>query len=295
MATTFTRADAKVSVPAEVASTVFKKAREASVVGRLATASPLSLSGSVVPIYDGEVNMGTVAEGGKKPVQKPSASVVTITPQKMAAIVVVSDELIRQNPGEMFEAIQADMADAVGRALDSLVLYGADAITGSRIAGQSAVIDTTKKVTVAGNDYKTAILSGIDLVGQSYDVDGIAADSRVRSRLLATVNETQFGLPNMAASEFSVAGLPTAFGRTVGRNGGVDKTTRLVLGDWDRVRYGFATDIEITRSNEATIVDSDGSMISLFQNNLTALRIETTIGAAVLDKDAFAVVNAATA
>lgn len=238
--------------------------------------------------------MGVVAEGGRKPLEKPGTSMHTITPHKMAAIVVVSDELIRQNPGQVFENIQADLADSVGRALDSLVLHGTDARTGIKISGQTAVTDTTNSVALANGDYKAAVLSGFDLVGTQYDVDGIAADSKAKAKLLATVNETQFGLPNLAAQEFSVAGVPTAFGRTVGRNGGEDKDTRLVLGDWDRVRYGFASGIEITRSNEATIVDDGGEVISLFQNNLVALRVETFIGATVLDTNAFATVNEST-
>lgn len=293
MANTFlTRADSKVQVPAEIAKSVFKNAREASVVARLANSTPLSLSGTTIPVYDGEVNLGVVGESGKKPTEKPGTSMHTIAPHKMAAIVVVSDELVRQNPGEIFDNIQADMSDAVGRALDSLVLYGADARTGTRVAGQTAVLDTTKTVELASGDYKTAILSGFELVGEKYDVNGIAADSRAKASLLSTVNEVQVGLPNLVAQDFTVAGVPTAFARTVGRNGGQDKDTRLVLGDWNRLRYGFASGIEMTRSSEATLVDANGEVISLFERNLVALRVETFIGATVLDNDAFAVVNA---
>jgi len=295
VANTFLTSDSKVQVPADITKSIFKNARESSVVARLSRATPLSLSGTTIPVYDGEVNMGVVAEGGRKPVEKPGTSMHTITPHKMAAIVVVSDELIRQNPGEVFDNIQADLADSVGRALDSLVLYGTDARTGAKVSGQSAVLDTTKTVTLAGNDYKTAVLSGFELVGEKYDVDGIAADSRAKAPLLSTVNEVQFGLPNLSEQSFSVAGVRTEFARTVGRNGGADKDTRLILGDWDRLAYGFASGIEITRSSEATIVDEGGEVISLFQHNLVALRVETFIGATVLDKDAFAVVNAASA
>lgn len=287
----FTSKDSKLVLPTEYAQTVFAKAREASVVGRLATASPLTLGGTTLPIYNGEVNMGVVAEGARKPVEKPDTAVKTITPMKMAAIVVVSDEMVRADPGQMFEAIQSDMSDAVGRALDALVIHGADARTGNRIPGQTALVDSTKTVELAKGDYKTAVLAGFDLVGENYDVNGVAADSRSKSRLLSTVNEVQFGLPNLAAQDFTVAGVPAAFGRTVGRVGGAEKDTRLVIGDWSKIRYGFATGVEITRSSEATIVDESGEVISLFQSNLVALRVETFIGATVLNSDAFAVVK----
>ena len=295
MADFFSTKDSKLVLPTEYAQTVFAKARETSVVGRLATASPLTLGGTTLPIYNGEVNMGVVAEGARKPVEKPEAALKTITPMKMASIVVVSDEMVRADPGQMFEAIQADMSDAVGRALDALVLYGADARTGNKIPGQTAVLDSTKAVELAKGDYKTAVLAGFDLVGENYDVNGIAADSRTKGRLLATVNEVQFGLPNLAAQDFTVAGVPAAFGRSVGRVGKADKDTRLVIGDWSKIRYGFATGVEISRSNEATIVDESGEVVSLFQNNLLALRIETFIGATVLNSDAFAVVKDAVA
>ena len=67
MADFFSTKDSKLVLPTEYAQTVFAKARETSVVGRLATASPLTLGGTTLPIYNGEVNMGVVAEGARKP------------------------------------------------------------------------------------------------------------------------------------------------------------------------------------------------------------------------------------
>lgn len=289
--TYFGTSDAKVTLPQEVTATIFDKARETSVVARLANSTPLTLAGSQIPVYEGEVNLGTVAEGGRKPIEKPSASVKTITPVKMAAIVPVSEELVRTNPGGMFDAIQADLSDAVGRALDALMIHGVDARTGNAIAGQTSISDTTHVVELAGGDYKAAVLSGFDLVGENYDVNGIAADSRTKTKLLSVVNEATVGLPDLSAQNFTVAGVPTAFGRSVGRAGGAEQGVKLAVGDWSKVRYGFASGIEITRSNEATLVQDDGTVISLFQENLVALRVETFIGGVVLDDNAFALVK----
>lgn len=286
-----------VELPKNIVSTIFGAAQETSVVARLSGQAPLSLGGESIPVYDGTVNLGTVAEAGMKPVQTPNASVKRVTPHKVAAIVPFSDELLNNDVIGFFEAVKKDLANAVGRAVDAQVLYGADAITGDRIAGQTALIeDATKEVAVIDGDYVSAFYAANDLVASDYDITGIAADTRIKPQLTLAGNAVQVGVANMAATSATFGGYDVEFSRLVGRSTtGAEKDARMVLGDWSKVRWGFADRVTMKMLDQATILDSNGQPIYLAQQNMKALLVETKIGSTVLNQDAFAVINKAAA
>lgn len=289
----FLLANTAVELPKSIAKSIFAEARETSVVARLATAAPMTLGGETFSVYNGKVNLGVVGEGELKPVEKPTAGVKTITPHKVAALVIVSDELIENDVTGTFENIQVDLRDSVARALDSIVLHGENPRTGSVLAGQTGIIkDASTKIEVEGGDYTSAFLAAASAVGSKYEVSGVAADSRIKPNLIMAANAVQTGVPNIAVSSVNFGGYNTQFGRMVGQSAtGVEKNSKIVVGDWGKVRYGFADSIQVKLLSESTIQDDEGNLIFLAQQNLKALLVETKIGAAVLDSNAFAVVN----
>ncbi len=278
-------------LPQDFTESVFLKASEESLVARLSGQTPLSLAGAAVPIYAGGISAGIVAEGANAPVGDAGGSLKYISPKKVSVIIPVSKEMAAANPGDLMQHVKADLSAAIGRALDDLTLHAKDSISGAPVAGYIALTNTANKVELVGVDYKSAILAGFDLVGASYDVTAAGFDTRLRGKILNTTNEVQFGLPNLSGNQdVFVAGVPAQFARTVGKVAGAETGIHGVLGDWTKLRYGFASAIELETSDQATITDGSGNNINLFQAGMIALKVTATIGSVVLDDNAFSTI-----
>lgn len=283
-----------VPVPQNFAPTLMQDAFEASVIAPLTGSEPMPLGDTVIPQYDGGIEAGVVGEGEAKPVSNPSMSHKVISPIKLATIVIVSKEAARLNPARMLDYVQADLRNAITRAVDYGILYGRSAKTGAVIPGVSYVNQTTNRVELTAGDLVPQILAGYDLAGEGVNSDpsGFTFDSRFRTRV-ALASQQQPGtpapLPNLATASDTVAGLPATYGRVVsGRVGAnADTGVRGFVGDWNKVRWGFGENITMARSDQATIVDG-ANTYHLFQQNLTALLVEAIVGWTVLDADAFA-------
>lgn len=282
-------------LPKEWADTLMKNAFQESVVGQLSNAEPLPTNGKVIPVYDGGFEVGYTAEMGRKPVSDVGMSFQGITPQKFAGLLVVSREAARANPGQMMNIIEQDMKNAVSRQLDYGIFYGKSAFDGSPIPAVTSLNATTNRVEITAGDLVPQILAGYDLAAVETDPDGFAFDSRWRTRI-ALASQQQLApaggispMPNLSQAVGSFAGLNTAFGRSVaGRIGKQPDTgVRGFVGDWSKLRWGFSSNIELTRSDVATVVTGDGQTVNAFQDNAIVYRVEFEAGW-YIDPTAFA-------
>ena len=151
-------------------------------------------------------------------------------------------------------------------------------------------------------DLVPQVLAGYDAVvggakAELADPNGFAFDTKLRTRLALAAQQqitlpgAPAPMPNLSGNISSLGGLPVAFGRTVAGRVGTqaDTKTKGFVGDWNNgLRWGFVDQIDIQRSNEATIMGADGQPIYLFQQNAQALLIEFSIGWAVMDPAYFA-------
>lgn len=280
--------------PQNYANTLMKESFEASVVGQLSPSEPIILGDNVIPVYEGGIEAGVVGEGEAKPVSEASMSHKVIRPIKLATIVVVSDEAVKLNPGNMLNFVRADLSNAITRAVDLLVLHGRSPRTGAVVPDVSYVNETTNRVEVNESDpLGPQLLAGYDLAANGGDdPDGFAFDTRYRTKVALANQATSadsIAMPNLNQAASTVAGLPAAYGRSVsGRVGSsVDTNVKGFVGDWGKVRWGFSENISIQTSSEATIVDGS-TTYHLFQQNLRALLVEAQVGWTVLDPQAFA-------
>lgn len=288
-------------VPESVATDILKRAAEQSVVRRLSGQTPITLSGATIAVQTGHIEAGVVGEGEAKPVGGTAYTPKSIKPIKIAAIAVVSDELARTNPARVFDNISEDLSDSITRAFDLAVLHGRSAKTGATIAGVEYLAQTSNVVelgtaTKAEGGLSSDLIDGYNQVVNGSQVHngftGFAADPRFRGDLMGAVDVNgrpifQQGV-DLSAPMDSVLGLPTAYGRVVGGNIGASADTgiRAIGGDWSALKYGFAQDLMISTSKEATIVDGE-TTYNLFQQNLTAILVEATFGWVVSDVDSF--------
>lgn len=290
-------------LPSGEAKEILTKVQEQSIVSRLGTQTPVQLRGTdPIAVQTGHIEAGVVGEGEAKPVGSTTYATKFIKPVKVAGIAVVSKELAKLNPAGVWNNIQQDLANAITRAFDLAVLYGADARTGAAISGaNAAVAATTQSValgtsTAAKGGLATDLATGYNTVvggdGLFTNYSAIAADPRLRGDLLTAVDVQ--GRPvfqqsiDLKAGFDTVLGLPTAYNRSVSGQVGAhaDQNVRAIGGDWSALRYGFAQDITVTTSDQATIVDGE-TTYNLWQQNLTAVLVEAIFGWVVLDENAF--------
>lgn len=285
-----------VDLPAEFAPTLLKEAFSASAIGQVAGTEPLTLAGTVIPVYEGGVEVGLVAEAQAKPTSDVSTATHTITPTKVATIVIVSKEAAMANPARMLTNVEADMRNAISRAVDHLVIHGRDprgnAYTGTNVSIAEA--GTTASDVYLGTqpyaDIAGALIDAYDAAGVTGDPNAWLFDPRLRGSLTRVVQDVQQGLPDLRGGASVVAGLPAFYNKAVsGRSnhaGGTDLGIRGVVGDFSKVRYGFVERLDIQRSTHATV-----GGVNMFETNQVALLVEAILGWTVLDQSAFAVLR----
>jgi HK97 family phage major capsid protein len=269
-----------------------------SVVQQLVPQVPLGANGKQVPVVTGRPVAGWVAEGAQKPATNGTMALKTITPKKLAAIVVVSDEVVRSDPGGYVSALRGQLAEAFAIAFDSATLHG----TNTPFA--TYIDQTTKSVELGGNtqanggvykdlvDGLAELVSDTDASGRHYKATGFAFDDIVEPRFLGSVDTTGrplwVDLPaNEASNGLNRPG--SVLGRRSFMGEGVSNATDTIagyVGEWSQAVWGVVGGISFKVSNE-TAVTINGTLTSTFEHNLTAIRAEAEYGWLVNDVDAF--------
>lgn len=279
-----------VPLPQNWAETQLKQAFEESVVGQLSSSTPVPLGETVIPVYEGGFEVGYTAEGSPKPVSEVEFSHRVLSPWKFAGIVLVSQEAARLNPVSMLEKIQQDMRNGVARQIDYGVFYGKSARTGVAVPNATYVDQTTARAPIGAGDLADEILDGYDLAvdgNPNGDPNGFAFDTSYRTKVARagavsnTVGATIPAIPSLTGQGATLGGLPVAYGRTVsGRVGTQTATdTKGFVGDWNSgLTWGYGSQIELKRSDQATVVDGAGKEWHLFQDNMIAYLIEFVAG-----------------
>lgn len=275
----------------EQAEAYFNQARRNSVVQSLARKVPLGINGQEIPVVTSKATAGWVAEGGQKPASKGSLGLKTITPKKIAAIAVVSAEVVRANPGNYVELFKQDIAEAMGLAFDAAALYG----TNTPFGASNYVAATTKSVELgttaqaAGGTYGDIVAGLKLLVDDGKKLNGFAFDSTAEPTFLSAVDLN--GRPLFVDSPFEDSVLTA--GRLIGRSAflgdGVGDAATDVKGfggDWSQVVWGAVGGISYDVSTQATVT-INGALTSLWENNLVAIRAEAEFGLLVNDNQAF--------
>ena len=279
----------------ELAGPIFDEAAKGSAAMSLMKKVPLGASGQAFPIVTGKPSANWTSEGEKKHTTEASLGLVTMQPKKLTAIAVASQEVIRANPGGYSETLAGLLAEAFARAFDRAVFHnkGGDG-TGTGPFGTS-LSATTKTVTLGAtagaNTYDDLVKAmGLNLQGTpKKQVNGFAFDTSFEVDLLTTKDTA--GRPLFA--EASYDGLIPALrsGSILGRpsylheNVGDDKTVGFA-GDWTKAAWGTVGGITMDVSTEATVTIG-GQLVSLYEQNLVAIRAEAEYGFALADKDAF--------
>jgi HK97 family phage major capsid protein len=282
------------------AAAYFEQARRSSTVQQLARQVPLGINGAEIPVVTSKPTAGWVAEGGQKPATNGALSLKTITPKKLAAIAVVSAEVVRANPGNYINILRDDIAEAFAIAFDAAALHGTNSPFG---AGNN--IDATTKTVELGTTAKANggiygdIVAGLGLlVNDSKKLTGFAFDRKVEPTFLSAVDNN--GRPLFVETPLEDTASVVTPGRLIGRPAfiGDGISTAVVAGtpntggivgyggDWSQAVWGTVGGISYDVSTQSTVT-INGSLVSLWENNLVAIRAEAEYGWLVNDAQAF--------
>ena len=275
----------------DVAQEYFQEARRSSVVQQLVRQVPLGANGVAVPVVTSKAKAGWVAEAGQKPATGTEMGIKSMEPKKLAAIAVVSAEVVRANPANFMNILREDIAEAFATAFDAATLHG----TSTPFGSDSHVGATSKAVTL-GTAEKNAggifadINAGLKLLNAAKKrLTGFVFDSTVEADFNGAVDLN--GRPLFVdAPTVDTAG-PVRDGRLLGRPAliGDEVGTEQVAGfggDWSKAVWGVVGGINYDVSTEATVT-INGQLTSLWEHNLVAIRAEAEYGWLLHDKDAF--------
>lgn len=284
----------------EIAESYFTQARKSSSIMQLARRIPLGINGQEIPYSTSKATASWVSEGGKKPATSSGLALKTIKPHKIAAISVVSAEVVRANPGNYMGILKDDIAEAFGLALDAAAFHG----TNSPF-GVDMFIDKTSKSVELGTTAKAAggiygdIVAGLKtLVTDGKKLTGFAFDRVVEPTFLGSVDNN--GRPLFVDTPLEDTASVITPGRLIGRPAflGDNLSTAVVTGtpntggvvgyggDWSQVVWGAVGGISYKVSTEASVTIG-GELTSLFEHNLVAILAEAEYGLLINDTSAF--------
>lgn len=290
------------------AGPIFERAARVSAVMQLVRRVPLGINGEEIPVVTGRLSAGWVSEGGLKPASAGSLALKTITPKKIAAIAVVSAEVVRANPGGYMDLLRPQMAEAFAIAFDYAALHNLGP-SGTGTGPFATYIDQTTKTNELGANGQSAgglhkdfadamleIVSDTDAAGRRFQFTGWALDTVMEPRLWGQVDTTGRPLYIDLPTDDTSQGLARA-GRLLGRPSwvgeGVSNPAGTIMGyggDWSQAVWGAVGGISYRVSTEATVT-VNGTLTSLWEHNLVAILAEAEYGFLVNDPDAFIVLR----
>lgn len=282
------------------AGPIFEKAREMSVVQQVARRVPMGTQGLTIPTFSGNIDAQWVAEGAEKPLSKGGVSVQNMEPHKIAAIFVASAEVYRENPANFLTQLRDEVAEAFARAFDLAALHGTNSPFGTFID------QTTKSVSLVDSDLTDGAATDANaylqfneglrlLVNDDKDLNGFVLDKRAEPIVNAAVDAN--GRPLFVDDPYTQRNSLIRPGALLGRSsvigdhvtGGTSAPAVLGYGgDWTQAAWGVVGGISYDVSQEATLpLGSSGEMVSLWQNNLIAVRAEAEYAWLVNDVESF--------
>lgn len=278
------------------AEAYFRKAARQSVVQSLARQVPLGINGQEIPVVTTKPTAGWVAEGAQKPATSGAMALKTITPKKIAAIAVVSAEVVRANPGDYINIFRDDIAEAFAIAFDAAALHGTSTPFGQYIDQTGKIVELGTTTQANGGIYGD-INAGLKLlVDDGKRLSGFAFDIAAEPTFNGAVDTS--GRPLFVDAPYEGSSLQA--GRLLARPAllGEGIKTAIVTGtpntggivgyggDWSQAVWGSVGGISYDVSTQATVT-INGALTSLWENNLVAIRAEAEYGFLVNDTASF--------
>lgn len=249
-----------------------------------------------IPVPESLITAGFVkGQTGNKPVTDGSIGASTLVAGKIAAIVLIPQDVIDDADIDLWEQwIRPNIPDAFGSALDAAALFGAgkpDEWTGFQSGLVPQAVEKGNTVTL-GDDIYQAIMGVGGLINKvnadGFRVNGFAGDSEIEAELRGAVDKNGRPLYNSfldpIAGELreAIAGKPY-YSLENGAWYDTVNNSLLIGGDFNKMIYSIRKEIEYKISTDATVTLPNGEQVNCFQQNVVAFLMEMRVAAAVLN------------
>ena len=298
------RQTSNVALPSDVAQEIWANAVSESAFMQLARKINIPGTGTTIQTITGEPTADWVAETNAKPVSAHTFGKKAITPYKLAVIEAFSDEFLRDKKGLYDECVRR-LPAALSKKFDGTIMgttapgSGFD-VLGTGVSSTSLLPDSSNGISTydrfvavdAAVSAADGILNAIALAPQGKSIVLGATDTTGHPLFTAGVESNTVGSilgANVAvnkgvyvagsAATQSAAGVPAIVG---------------VAGDFTGVVWGSVEGVKMAVSDQATIVDGSSNTISLWQNNMIAIRFEIEVAFAVMNKSQLMLLTGAT-
>ena len=282
------RQTSNVALPADVSQEIWSNAVGESAFMQLARQIRIPGTGTTIQTITGEPSANWVAETNAKPVSAHTFGKHAITPYKLAVIEAFSTEFLRDKNALYDECVRR-LPAALGKKFDSTIMGTTAPGSGFDVLGTGVTKQTILSASghtvysrfvdadaaISAND---GILNAIALAPQGKSIVLGAEDSTGHPIFTAGVGSNTVG---------SILGADVAVNKGVyvaGAATGSVPATVGVAGDFTGVLWGSVEGVQMSVSDQATIVDGSSNTISLWQNNMVAVRFEIEVAFAVMDK-----------
>ncbi|MBQ1449573.1 MAG: phage major capsid protein [Eggerthellaceae bacterium] len=284
------RGTSNIALPADVSQEIWSAVLEESAFMQLSRQITIPGTGTTIQTITGEPAADWVSETAAKPVSTHTFNKKSLTPYKLAVIEPFSMEFIRDKNALYDECVRR-LPFAIAAKFDSTIMGTSAPGTGFDVLGAATAVSLNpgsgstvydQFVTVDGN---IAAAGGI--------MNGIVLAPQGKSKLLGAVDGD--GHPLFTAGVDSgeltpILGAKTLVNKHVYKAGtaGSSGTPAVIgiAGDFSDAVYGIVEGINIDISRDATLVTT-GGVISLFQQNMVAVRVEAEVAFGVKSASEF--------
>ena len=270
-----------ITLPTDISAEIMQKAQEESAVMSLARKITLPGRGLTIPVITSDPEAAWVDETAAKPVSNPGLSTKIMQAYKLAVIVPFSDEF-RRDLSSLYDALVARLPRALAAKFDATVFHGT--APGSNFDTFASV--TAQTISGSGNSvYKALVAAETGIATAGGILNGFAMSPQGKGEMLASVDDNKRPLFINSVADGAIPrliGAPVAYSKAAYKAGTSSPAVADVLGfagDWTQAMYGTVEGIKIDMSDQASLpIGTDSAMISLWQNNMFAVRAEIEVG-----------------
>lgn len=268
-----------IELPAAVSSQIIQKLQEDSAIMALAQKIDLPGWGTTIPVITGDPEAEWVSETGVKPVKNPGLSKKIMQGYTLAVIVPFSNQF-RRDANTLYNACVSRLPRALAKKFDATVFHG------SAPGSNFDVLSGCTAQSLTSNPYAGLVAADMDIADNDGILDGFVISPTGRGILLASVDKNDRPLFINSVAEGAI---PMILGQRVRQTkaaysegeGGAEDVVGFA-GDWTQALYGVVEGVNISISDQATLVTKDQSnrdvTINLWQQNMFAVRAEIEVG-----------------
>lgn len=275
------------TLPKDLSDEIFANVQDQSAIMQLATPIELPGRGMTIPVVTGDPEASFTAEGEEAKVSNASLGVKEMKPYKLTVIELFSNEF-KDNYEAIFAELQNRLPGAIGRKVDSTIMYGTAPGTGFDTLADAESVDLSAK------PYDGFVDALEKVSNANGDLNGWVLSPKARTLLLKAKDSQQRPLfitnPAVEGKDggSSVLAILSLFSRAAYQAKVASKTPELVGvgGDWTGARFGLVKDIAISMADQATI-NAGGTTMNLYQRDMFALKCTFMFGFVARDKAQF--------